>query len=106
MSDIGSAALAPRVDGVVAAVGGVRETYSARPLAARAFEHVADVAGSLAAVTEKAGSRDITVCIGVSEEDDSAAVAAAVASAVHAIGDDGVPAHVRVRVARLVAPAS
>ena len=101
-----TAALAPRIDGAVQAVGGVRESYSARPLVARAVEHLADVNGSLAAVSETRGVRDITVCVGVSTLDDSAAVARAVASAVRAVDDDGTPTTVRVRVARLVAAAS
>jgi len=106
MSTISAAELAPRIDLAVTAVEGVRETYSARPVTARAFERVTDVAGSLASVDDAAAGRAITVCIGVSTQDDSAAVAAAVADAVRGTGDDDRPTTVRVRVARLVAPAS
>ncbi|CAH0182788.1 hypothetical protein [Microbacterium sp. Bi128] len=98
-----AAELAPRIDLAVTAVVGVRETYSARPIVARAYERVADVEGSLAAVDETAGARAITVCIGVSRGDDGAAVASAVAEAVRGAG--AAPSDtVRVRVARLVAP--
>ncbi|MDT0117299.1 hypothetical protein Q9R20_09880 [Microbacterium sp. PRF11] len=101
-----AAELAPRIDLAVTAVEGVRESYSARPVVARAFERVADVEGSLAAVEDVAGARAITVCIGVSDLDDAAEVAGAVAEAARGAGDDDVPASVRVRVARLIAPAS
>ncbi|MFF7684075.1 hypothetical protein ACFZA2_15095 [Microbacterium sp. NPDC007973] len=106
MTRITAAELAPRIDLAVTAVEGVRECYSARPVVARAFEHVADVEGSLSAVDDVPGARAITVCIGVSIQDDSAAVAAAVAAAARGAGGDDEPATVRVRVARLVAPAT
>ncbi|WP_298873822.1 hypothetical protein [uncultured Microbacterium sp.] len=106
MTRITAAELAPRIDLAVTAVEGVRECYSARPVVARAFEHVADVEGSLSAVDDVPGARAITVCIGVSAHDDSAAVAAAVAAAARGAGDDDETATVRVRVARLVAPAT
>ncbi|WP_295842300.1 hypothetical protein [uncultured Microbacterium sp.] len=104
MTTISAAELAPRIDLAVTAVEGVRECYSARPVVARAIEHVADVEGSLAEVEEADGARAITVCIGVSSDDDAAVVAAAVATAARGAGDDEVPSSVRVRVARLVAP--
>ncbi len=106
MTTISAAELAPRIDLAVTAVEGVRECYSARPVVARAIEHVADVEGSLAEVEEAGGARAITVCIGVSSDDDAAVVAAAVATAARGAGDDEVPSSVRVRVARLVAPRS
>lgn len=106
MTAITAAELAPRIDLAVTAVEGVRETYSARPVVARAFEHVAEVEGSLASVEEAAGARAITVCIGVSQTDDAATVATAVAAAARGAGADDVPSRVRVRVARLVVPAS
>lgn len=106
MTTISAAELAPRIDLAVTAVEGVRECYSARPVVARAIEHVADVEGSLAEVEEADGARAITVCIGVSADDDAALVAAAVATAARGAGDDEVPSSVRVRVARLVAPRS
>ncbi len=106
MTDITPAALAPRLDLAVTATEGVREMYSARPVVARALEHVADVEGSLAAVDDAGGARSITVCIGVSRQDDTVAVASAVAAAVRGTDETAVPATVRVRVARLVAPAS
>ncbi|WP_279366257.1 hypothetical protein [Microbacterium testaceum] len=106
MTTISAAELAPRIDLAVTAVEGVRECYSARPVVARAIEHVADVEGSLAEVEETGGARAITVCIGVSSDDDAAVVAAAVATAARGAGDDEVPSSVRVRVARLVAPRS
>ncbi|PTT16056.1 hypothetical protein DBR36_13735 [Microbacterium sp. HMWF026] len=106
MTTITAAELAPRIDLAVTAVEGVREVYSARPVVARAFEHVTDADGSLTAVDETAGARAITVCIGVSRDDDAAAVAAAVAAAARGAGDDETPASVRVRVSRLVVPAS
>lgn len=106
MTTISAAELAPRIDLAVTAVEGVRECYSARPVVARAIEHVADVEGSLAEVDEAGGARAITVCIGVSSDDDAAVVAAAVATAARGAGDDEVPSSVRVRVARLVAPRS
>lgn len=96
--------LAPRIDGAVAAVDGVRESYSARAAAARAVERVIDPGGSLAQVRETEDARDVTVCIGVSGEADSVSVASAVASAVRGVEPDGLATHVRVRVARLVAP--
>ncbi|MCC4250016.1 MULTISPECIES: hypothetical protein [Microbacterium] len=101
-----AAELAPRIDLAVTAVAGVRESYSARPVVARAYERMAEVEGSLAAVDDKAGARSITVCIGVSAQDDSAAVASAVAAAVRSAGADRPSDTVRVRVARLVAPRS
>lgn len=98
-----AAELAPRIDLAVTAVEGVRESYSARPVVARAYERVADVEGSLAAVDEAGDARSITVCIGVSGDDDGATVASAVAAAVRGAG--AAPSDtVRVRVARLVAP--
>ncbi|MFJ4160949.1 hypothetical protein [Microbacterium testaceum] len=106
MTTISAAELAPRIDLAVTAVEGVRECYSARPVVARAIERVADVEGSLAEVEEAGGVRAITVCIGVSSDDDAALVAAAVARAARGAGDDEVPSSVRVRVARLVAPPS
>ncbi len=106
MTDITPAALAPRVDLAVTATEGVREMYSARPVVARALEHVVDADGSLAAVEDADGARSITVCIGVSTQDDTVAVASAVATAVRGTDETAVPARVRVRVARLVAPAS
>lgn len=106
MTTISAAELAPRIDLAVTAVDGVRECYSARPVVARAFEHVTDVEGSLAGVEEAAGARAITVCIGVSSDDDAAVVAAAVATAARGAGGDETPSSVRVRVARLVAPHS
>jgi len=107
MTDITAAELAPRIDTVVTAVDGVHQAYSARPIVARTYERAADVDGSLAAVHDGRGSRDITVCIGVTADKDSADVAARVADAVRAAGsDDSVSPRVRVRVARLVAPAS
>lgn len=106
MTTITAAELAPRIDLAVTAVEGVREVYSARPVVARALEHVTDADGSLTAVDETAGARAITVCIGVSRDDDAAAVAAAVAAAARGAGDDETPASVRVRVSRLVVPAS
>ena len=106
MTRITAAELAPRIDLAVTAVEGVRECYSARPVVARAFEHVADVEGSLSAVDDVPGARAIAVCIGVSAEDDSVAVAKAVAAAARGAGTDDEPATVRVRVARLVAPAT
>jgi len=106
MTTISAAELAPRIDLAVTAVEGVRECYSARPVVARAFEHVTDAEGSLAAVDETSGSRAITVCIGVSPDEDAALVAATVATAVRGAGGDDVPSSVRVRVARLVAPPS
>ncbi|WZH35229.1 MAG: hypothetical protein PIR02_10605 [Microbacterium enclense] len=106
MTDITAAELAPRIDLAVTATEGVREMYSARPVVARAFERVADVEGSLAAVDEVDGAHAITVCIGVSTQDDSVAVASAVAAAVRGTDEETVPATVRVRVARLVAPVS
>ena len=105
MTDI-AAGLAPRIDLAVTAVAGVRECYSARPVVARAYERLADVEGALAAVDVRAGVRDITVCIGVSPDDDSAAVASAVAEAVRRVGADAPTDTVKVRVARLVAPRS
>ncbi|WP_295823841.1 hypothetical protein [uncultured Microbacterium sp.] len=104
MTTISAAELAPRIDLAVTAVDGVRECYSARPVVARAVEHLADVEGSLSEVAEAAGARAITVCIGVSRDDDAAVVAAAVATAARGAGEDGTPSSVRVRVARLVAP--
>lgn len=106
MTSISAAELAPRIDLAVTAVQGVRECYSARPVVARAYEHVTDVEGSLAAVDEAGGARAITVCIGVSLDDDAAEVAASVAAAARAAGGDDAPSSVRVRVSRLVAPAS
>lgn len=106
MTTISAAELAPRIDLAVTAVEGVRECYSARPVVARAVERLADVDGSLAEVEEAAGARAITVCIGVSSNDDAAVVAAAVATAARGAGGDEVASSVRVRVARLVAPAS
>ncbi|MCJ1707680.1 hypothetical protein [Microbacterium sp. VKM Ac-2923] len=106
MTPITAAELAPRIDLAVTAVEGVRESYSARPVVARAIEHVAEVEGSLASVEEAAGARAITVCIGVSQDEDAATVASAVAAAARGAGDDGMPSSVRVRVARLVVPAS
>lgn len=106
MTPITAAELAPRIDLAVTAVEGVRESYSARPVVARAIEHVAEVEGSLASVEEAAGARAITVCIGVSQDDDAATVASAVAAAARGAGGDGVPSSVRVRVARLVVPSS
>lgn len=104
MTRITAAELAPRIDLAVTAVEGVRESYSARPVVARAFEHMADVEGSLAAVDDVEGARAITVCIGVSSEVDGALVATAVAAAARGAGGDDIPSTVRVRVARLVAP--
>ncbi|MFS0794797.1 hypothetical protein [Microbacterium sp. 1P10AE] len=101
-----AAELAPRIDLAVTAVAGVRESYSARPVVARAYERMAEVEGSLAAVEEKAGERAVTVCIGVSVDEDSAVVASAVAEAVRRAGADAANDTVRVRVARLVAPRS
>ncbi|MDQ1124621.1 hypothetical protein [Microbacterium trichothecenolyticum] len=106
MTGIPAAEVAPRIDLAVTAVDGVRECYSARPVVARAYERVADVEGSLAAVEQSDGARAITVCIGVSAVDDAAVVASAAATAARGAGGDDVPATVRVRVARLVAPAS
>ncbi|MDQ1135925.1 hypothetical protein QE410_000724 [Microbacterium sp. SORGH_AS 1204] len=106
MTPITAAELAPRVDLAVTAVEGVREVYSARPVVARAFERVTEVEGSLAAVDEAGGARAITVCIGVSRRDDAAAVAGAVAAAARGAGGDDTPSRVRVRVARLVVPAT
>lgn len=98
-----AAELATRIDLAVTAVEGVRESYSARPVVARAYERATDVEGSLSAVDEGGDERAITVCIGVSGDDDGGAVAAAVAAAVRGAG--AAPADtVRVRVARLVAP--
>lgn len=104
MTAITAAELAPRIDLAVTAVEGVREVYSARPVVSRAFEHVTEVDGSLAAVGEAGGAREITVCIGVSRQDDAATVATAVAAAARGASDDDMPSHVRVRVARLVVP--
>lgn len=101
-----AADLAPRIDLAVTAVTGVRECYSARPVVARAYERMAEVEGSLAAVEEKPGERAVTVCIGVSVDEDSAVVASAVADAVRRAGADAESDTVRVRVARLVAPRS
>jgi hypothetical protein len=101
-----AAELAPRIDLAVTGVAGVRESYSARPVVARAYERIAEVEGSLAAVEGKAGGRAVTVCIGVSVDDDSAVVASAVAEAVRRAGADAANDTVRVRVARLVAPRS
>lgn len=101
-----AADIAPRIDLAVTAVAGVRESYSARPVVARAYERMAEVEGSLSAVDEKDGARTVTVCIGVSSDDDSAAVASAVADAVRQAGADAPADTVRVRVARLVAPRS
>lgn len=101
-----AADLAPRIDLAVTAVAGVRESYSARPVVARAYERMAEVEGSLAAVDETTGARAVTVCIGVSTDDDSAAVASAVAEAVRQAGANAPADTVRVRVARLVAPRS
>lgn len=101
-----AAELAPRIDLAVTAVAGVRESYSARPIVARAYERVAEVEGSLAEVDEHADARAVTVCIGVSADDDSAAVASAVAEAVRRAGVDAPADTVRVRVARLVVPRS
>ena len=98
-----AAELAPRIDLAVTAVAGVRESYSARPVVARAYERMAEVEGSLAAVEDAGETRAITVCIGVSADDDSAEVASAVARAVRSAGA-GSSDTVRVRVARLVAP--
>ena len=106
MTTISAAELAPRIDLAVTAVDGVRECYSARPVLARAVEHVTDVEGSLAEVEESGGTRAITVCIGVSSDDDAAVVAAAVATAARGAGEDETPSSIRVRVARLVAPPS
>lgn len=106
MTPITAAELAPRVDLAVTAVEGVREVYSARPVVARAFEHVTEVEGSLAAVEEAGGARTITVCIGVSRVDDAATVASAVAAAARRAGGDDTPSRVRVRVSRLVVPAT
>ncbi|MDQ1084975.1 MULTISPECIES: hypothetical protein [Microbacterium] len=106
MTAITAAELAPRVDLAVTAVEGVREVYSARPVVARAFEHVTEVEGSLAAVDDAGGARTITVCVGVSRQDDAAEVATAVAAAARGAGGDDTPSHVRVRVARLVVPAT
>ncbi|MBN9213060.1 MAG: hypothetical protein J0I95_16310, partial [Microbacterium sp.] len=61
-----AADIAPRIDLAVTAVAGVRESYSARPVVARAYERMAEVEGSLSAVDEKDGARAVTVCIGVS----------------------------------------
>ncbi len=98
-----AAELAPRIDLAVTAVEGVRESYSARPVVARAYERATDVEGSLSAVDENGDARAITVCIGVSGDDDGGAVASAVAAAVRGAG--AAPSDtVRVRVARLVAP--
>lgn len=106
MTETTAAELAPRIDLAVTATEGVREMYSARPVVARAFEHVTDAEGSLAAVDEVDGARTVTVCIGVSTQDDTVAVASAVATAVRGTDETAVPATVRVRVARLVAPIS
>lgn len=106
MTGISAAELAPRIDLAVTAVEGVRESYSARPVVTRAYEHVADVEGSLAEVEQAGGARAITVCVGVSAADDAGAVASAVAIAARGAARDEVPSTVRVRVARLVAPAS
>jgi len=106
MTRITAAQLAPRIDLAVTAVDGVRECYSARPVVARAVEHIADVEGSLAAVDDHAEGRAVTVCIGVSAEGDAAKVASAVAAAARGAGEDDDPVRVKVRVARLVAPAS
>lgn len=106
MSMVSASELAPRIDLAVTATEGVREMYSARPVVARALERMADVDGSLAAVDDVAGAREITVCVGVSTLDDAAAVARSVAEAVRGVEIDETPSHVRVRVARLVAPAS
>ncbi|MBM3716013.1 hypothetical protein [Microbacterium sp. LMI1-1-1.1] len=107
MNHTSSTELAPRIDGAVAAVDGVCESYSARAAAARAVERViAPGATALAHVRESADARDVTVCIGVSGQTDSASVASAVASAVRGVEPDGVATHVRVRVARLVAPSA
>lgn len=106
MTETTASELAPRIDLAVTATEGVREMYSARPVVARAFEHVTDVEGSLAAVDEVDGARTVTVCIGVSTQDDTVAVASAVATAVRGTDETAVPAAVRVRVARLVAPIS
>ncbi|MEV8239799.1 hypothetical protein AB0O90_06165 [Microbacterium testaceum] len=106
MTDLTAAALAPRIDLAVTATEGVRETYSARPLVARAVERAVDAEGSLAAVEEVDGARSITVCIGVSDQDDTVAVASAVAAAVRGTDDEAAGATVRVRVGRLVAPAT
>ncbi|MDZ5144288.1 hypothetical protein [Microbacterium testaceum] len=106
MTTISAAELAPRIDLAVTAVEGVRECYSARPVVARAVEHLTDVEGSLADVDDAAGARAVTVCIGVSSEDDAAVVAAAVATAARGAGEDDIPSSVRVRVARLIAPRS
>lgn len=101
-----AAELAPRIDLAVTGVAGVRECYSARPVVARAYERMAEVEGSLTAIDETAGERAVTVCIGVSADDDSAVVASAVAAAVRGAGADAATDTVRVRVARLVAPRS
>lgn len=106
MTDLTTAALAPRIDLAVTATEGVREMYSARPLVARAVERAVDTEGSLAAVDDVDGARSITVCIGVSTQDDSVAVASAVAAAVRGTDEAATAATVRVRVGRLVAPAS
>ncbi len=106
MTAITAAELAPRIDLAVTAVEGVREVYSARPVVARAYEHVTEAEGSLAAVEQAAGARAITVCIGVARTDDAAAIATAVAAAARGAGGDDTPSRVRVRVARLVVPAT
>jgi hypothetical protein len=94
---------AARVDHIVATVDGVRETYAAAPLAARAVRQLVDRNDALSVVRDDGGRA--TVSIAVSALDDSADIAARVAEAVRrelpAVG-----AAITVRVSRLVIPPS
>lgn len=101
----GADVLGVEVDAAAAAVPGVVSVYAARPMVARAVDHLAKGTTALSAVQVGSGGTEATVSIGVALGEDSARVAEAVAARVRALlasRSPGVPT-VRVRVSRLVA---
>jgi hypothetical protein len=92
------------VDTAARAVPGVAAVYAARPIVARAVDHLARGTAALSSVQVSPSSAEATVSIGVELGRDSARVAEAVAARVRTV----LAAHtsaapvVRVRVSRLV----
>ncbi|MFJ6653796.1 hypothetical protein ACIQLJ_13485 [Microbacterium sp. NPDC091313] len=98
-------ALGLEVDAAAAGVNGVVSVYAARPMVARAVDHLAHGTAALSAVQLVSGRAEATVSIGVALGEDSARVAEAVAARVRSVlaaRSAGIPT-VRVRVSRLVA---
>lgn len=95
--------LEARIDEAVAATSGVKEQYSARSTLRRAARRFTDAPSVLSLVEDDRGRRRVTVCIGVTAELDSSAVALDVAAAVRELLAEGEESlDVRVRVSRLI----